>query len=113
MLGFFRGKGKRKENKNENIIEEVTSYKKNDDNELYNKLNLLKLRKVEMKNDIKDVNGILKDNKKLIDYLEKLDIYVKISDDNSIKLSKENILNYNENQIFYEKYDLIASATCD
>ena len=90
------------EYKNENIIEEVTSYRKNDDNELYNKLNLLKMREVEIKNDIKDVSGILKDNKKLIDYLEKLDIYVKISDDSSIKLSKENILNYNENQIFYE-----------
>lgn len=90
------------EYKNENIIEEVTSYRKNDDNELYNKLKLLKMREVEIKNDIKDVSGILKDNKKLIDYLEKLDIYVKISDDSSIKLSKENILNYNENQIFYE-----------
>ena len=88
--------------KSENIIEEVTSYTKSDDSELYSQLKLLKIREDEIKNDIKDVSGILTDNKKLVDYLEKLDIYVKISNDNSVKLSKDNILNYNENQIFYE-----------
>ncbi len=90
------------EYKSENIIEEVTSYTKSDDSELYSQLKLLKIREAEIKNDIKDVSGILNDNKKLVDYLEKLDIYVKISNDNSVKLSKDNILNYNENQIFYE-----------
>lgn len=90
------------EYKNENIIEEVTSYTKSDDSELYSQLKLLKIREAEIKDDIKDVSGILRNNKKLVDYLEKLDIYIKISNDNSVKLSKENILNYNENQIFYE-----------
>lgn len=90
------------EYKNENIIEEVTSYTKNDDSELYSKINLLKMREAEIKKDIKDVNQVLNDNKKIIEYLEKLDIYVKISDTDVVKLSKDNILNYNENQIFYE-----------
>lgn len=90
------------EYKNENIIEEATSYIKNDDNELYSKLNSLKMRKIETQNDIKEVSTILKDNKKLIEYLEKLDIYIEISDAKPVKLSKDNILNYNKNQIFYE-----------
>ena len=90
------------EYKSENMIEETTSYTKNQDNELYSKINLLKMRAVEVKKDIKDVNIILLDNKKIVEYLERLDIYVKISEENSIKLSKSNILNYNENQIFYE-----------
>ncbi len=90
------------EYKNENIIEETISYTKNEDNELYSKINLLKMKAIEIKKDIKDVSIILLDNKKIVQYLEKLDIYVKISDENSIKLSKDNILNYNENQIFYE-----------
>lgn len=65
---------------------------------MYMRLIWMGVNKVQkIKNDIKDVSGILKDNKKLVDYIEKLDIYVKISN-----LSKDNILNYNENQIFYE-----------
>ena len=83
------------EYKNENIIEETISYTKNEDNELYSKINLLKMKAIEIKKDIKDVSIILLDNKKIVQYLEKLDIYVKISDENSIKLSKDNILNYN------------------
>lgn len=90
------------EYKNENIIDKATSYVKNDDNELYRKINFLKMREAEIKKDIKDISGILNDNRKLVDYLEKLDIYVKISNKDSIKVSKNNILNYNENQIFYE-----------
>lgn len=90
------------EYKNENIIEETISYTKNEDNELYSKVNLLKMKAIEIKKDIKDVSVILLDNKKIVQYLEKLDIYVRTSDENSIKLSKDNILNYNENQIFYE-----------
>lgn len=90
------------EYKNENIIEEVTSYSKNDDNELYSKKNLLKLKEAEIKKEIKDILNILKDNKKLIEYLEKLDIYVKVDENDSIKICRSNILNYSENQIFYE-----------
>lgn len=90
------------EYKSENIIEEITSYTKNNDEELYSKQNLLKLREVEIKKDIKEIIGILNDNKKLVEYLEKLDIHIKITEDDSIKISRDNILNYSENQIFYE-----------
>ena len=90
------------EYKNENIIEEVNSYSKKDDSELYSKINLLKLKELEIKKEIKDIINILKDNKKLIEYLEKLDIYIKVNENDSIKICRNNIINYSENQIFYE-----------
>ena len=90
------------EYKNENIMEEVTSYAKNDEQELYSKKNLLKLKEAELKKEIKELNEIIKENRKFIKYLETLDIYIKVSEENSIKLCSDNILNYSDNQIFYE-----------
>lgn len=90
------------EYKEQNIDDDINLYSKKDESELYNKINFYKLRKLEVKNELKEINQILEDNKKIVTYLEKLDIYVKVSEKESIKVCKNNILNYSENQIFYE-----------
>jgi len=90
------------EYKKEIIVDENINYSKQDDLELYNRKTLLITQKYELLHEIDEVNSILKDNKKLIEYVERLDICVKISETQHVKVNKENILNYNENQIYYE-----------
>lgn len=84
------------------VIDKTVNYSKQNDLELYSKKNVLMTKKQELIHEVEEINTILKDNKKLIQYLEKLDIYVKISENENVKVSKDNILNYNENQIYYE-----------
>lgn len=90
------------EYKNDIIAEEKISYTKKGEEELYSKKKFLLLKKEELIADIKELTQILKENKKLIEYIEKLDIYVKVSEDENIKVDKNNILNFGDNQIFYQ-----------
>lgn len=90
------------EYKKEIIADESVDYTKEDNIDLYKQKNLLIAKKNELMQDINEINKILQDNRKLIEYLEKLDIYVKISEEENIKVSKNNILNFNDNQIYYE-----------
>ncbi len=90
------------EYKKEIIVDETINYNKQNNIVLYEQKNFLFMKKNELLQDINEINDILKDNRKLIQYLEKLDIFVKVSEDKNIKVSKETILNYNENQIYYE-----------
>lgn len=89
------------EYKKEIISDNTISYTKKDDLELYKQKNLWLLEEKEIKKDIIEINEIIDDNRKLINYLEKLDIYVKVSDDDAIKVTEENILNNHENQMYY------------
>lgn len=84
------------------ITEEITSYTKKDDDELYRKQRYLIVKKEELLVDIQEIINILNDNKKLIEYLERLEICVKINDQESVRVNKGNILNFQENQMFYE-----------
>ena len=59
------------------------------------------MQKNDLIQDINEVDCILKDNDGLIKYLEKLEIYVKISDNENIRVNKDNILNFNKNQMYY------------
>lgn len=90
------------EYKKELITDELVDCTKEDNIELYKQKNLLIAKKNELTQDINEINKILQDNRKLIEYLEKLDIYVKISEEDNIKVSKNNILNFNDNQIYYK-----------
>lgn len=88
--------------KEETLIEGTTSYSKKDDDELYRRERYLIEKKEELLADIQDISKIIKDNKKLIEYLERLEICVEINETESIRVNKDNILNFSENQMFYE-----------
>ena len=89
------------EYKKEVIIDEKVNYSKKNDLEIYKQKNLLEMQKNDLIQDINEVDCILKDNDGLIKYLEKLEIYVKISDNENIRVNKDNILNFNKNQMYY------------
>lgn len=53
--------------------------------------------------EISEIDDIIKDNKQFIDYIENMRIIVKGNNGEKIELKKENILNYDENEM-YLKY---------
>lgn len=88
--------------KDEILIEETKSYSKKSDDELYSRQKYLNVKKEELLFDIQEVSNIINDNKKLIEYLERLEINVKINDDEYVRVNEKNILNFQENQMFYQ-----------
>lgn len=89
------------EYKKEVVADNTFSYNKKEDLELYKQKKLLELEEKEIKKDIIEINEIIDDNKKLIKYLEKLDIYIVISENKSIKVTEKNIENNSENNMYY------------
>ena len=79
------------EYRKEVIIDEKVNYNKKNDLEIYKQKNLLEMQKNDLIQDINEIDGILKDNDRLIKYLEKLEIYVKISDNENIRVNKLSI----------------------
>ena len=89
--------------KNNTIIESNNLYKSYDETELYNKRHYFIYRNSEINNEIKRLSTIISDNDRFIEFIDNLDIYVSIDKNNSIRLSKHNIKNFDENQMLLSK----------